>query len=329
MTAWTAEVAVELSGLEDELDGPAVVAIGGGHGLAAALAAARTYASDITAVVSVADDGGSSGRLISGLGIPPPGDIRRCLLALTPDRSVWSDLFAYRFDGPAADPQDVLGHSLGNLLIAALTDLSGGDFAAGVARAGALLGAMGRVVPAADRPMEMSAVVGGRTVTGQDAIAKARGGITELSLGPADVRARPEAVAAIQGADQIIIGPGSLFTSVIAALEVPGMSEAVDGSPATLVHILNLTTQDAETLGMSAAEHIAAIHRHTGLRRTGTILAHAGELDLPEPIDPVGVPDPDEVAGWRVVTADIARIVDDWPVHDPVEVGRRLSELVM
>ena len=143
------------------LAGPKVVALGGGHGLACTLKAVKAYASEITAIVAVADDGGSSGRLTSGLGVPPPGDIRRCLLALTPERSIWAELFAHRFSGG-----DIEDHSLGNLLLAALADITG-DFAAGVDVAGQMLSVVGKVVPAANEPAELRAIAGGREVVGQ------------------------------------------------------------------------------------------------------------------------------------------------------------------
>jgi uncharacterized cofD-like protein len=321
-----------MEAFEHELTGVRVAALGGGHGLAAALRAARTYASHVTGIVSVADDGGSSGRLTAGLGIPPPGDIRRCLLALTPDRSVWSDIFSYRFrgePGPVISDRaiDIEGHSLGNLIIAALTDLAG-DFGRAVEWAGTLLGAAGRVLPVADHPLELSAVVGGRPVTGQAAITKTRGGVEEITLGPPDVSATPEAIDVIHSADQILIGPGSLFTSIIPALKVPGVAEAIDQAPGRVVYILNLTTQDAETLDLDGGEHLEAVRTHGGVERPCTVLSHAPDVEVPLPITPVSLPPGFTSGGWEVARGDVSNIENGWPVHDSIKLGRVLSDLL-
>jgi len=238
--------------------GPAVVAIGGGHGQAAALEAIQTYAGSISALVTVADDGGSSGRL-TGLGIPPPGDIRRCLLALTPEPSLWSELFAHRFS-----TGDIRDHSLGNLILAALTDLYG-DFASAVQTSRRMLGALGDVIPVADQPVSLSAVVDRTTVTGQAAIGKRAGHISEVSIDPPDTMASRRALEAVARADQIVIGPGSLYTSLISALLVQMLGPAVMGSKAQRLFVLNLVTQTGETLGMSGFDHVAALAEHVGV----------------------------------------------------------------
>lgn len=323
---------LDLTAFEDRVGGPHVVAIGGGHGLAATLEAIRTYASDTTAIVSVGDDGGSSGRLTAGLGIPPPGDIRRCLLALTADRSVWSDLFAYRFPpsdrATATDSVDIGGHSLGNLIIAALTDLDG-DFSAAVSRAGSLLGTMGTVVPAADRAVELQAVVSGAVVDGQVNIAKGRGRVESLTVGPEGVVAHPKAVEAIRSADQIVIAAGSLYTSVIAALGVPGIASAVNAAKAPITLVLNMVTEDGETLGLTGQDHLDALVAVGGLTRAGGIVAHEGPTPVTAPLDVVQIDDGEaERRGWSVVKADLG--VDHAPraLHDPVKLGAVLSELM-
>ncbi|MGH8875022.1 MAG: gluconeogenesis factor YvcK family protein [Acidimicrobiia bacterium] len=320
MTVPEAAIAFHALGLDDH--GPAVVAIGGGHGLAAALQAIQCYAGEITAVVSVGDDGGSSGRLKSGLGIPPPGDIRRCLLALSPEPSIWWELFAYRFE-----EADVEGHSLGNLMLAALTDLLS-DFESAVRRAGDLLGAVGVVVPAAAQATHLEAVVGGRTVRGQVAISQARGGVEKLTVGPKGVRATPRAMEAITEADQIVLGPGSLFTSVLAVLLVPGIAEAVAAAGAAKVFVLNLITQDGETLGLSGPDHIGALAGLAGLTGPGAIVAHRGALEVPEGLDRVTL-EPEEAArlGWRMLEEDVADQIAAWPQHDPMKLGRALQGL--
>jgi uncharacterized cofD-like protein len=302
--------------------GPRVVAIGGGHGLSITLEAVQAYASEITAVVAVADDGGSSGRLTSGLGIPPPGDIRRCLLALTPEPSVFSELFAYRFS--AGDIED---HSLGNLLLAALNDLTG-DFAGAVRLAGQMLGAVGSVVPAANEPAQLTAIVGGQEITGQALITKARGGITNMTVGPDEIAANPAALEAIARADQLVLGPGSLFTSLMAVLLTPGMAEAWRSSSANKVFVLNLIGQDGETLGMDGRQHLAALSRVARIEGPGRVICHEGPLEVPPGLQPVLVDEAEAAEfGWKVVGAAVADPEPEWPAHDPLALGRVLSDL--
>lgn len=312
--------------LLDEIDldyeGLRVVAVGGGHGLAQALLAVQDYADVITAVVSVADDGGSSGRLAPGLGIPPPGDLRRALLALSPEPSLWRDLVGYRFRGA-----DVDGHSLGNLIIAALSELSGG-FEEALATAGRLLGARGEVLPASPEPLRLEATVDGTEVSGQVAIARSRGVIEDLRIVPPDAPANQAALRAAAAADQIVIGPGSLFTSLMPVLKVPGIVEAVNASPASLVYVCNLATQDGETLGMDAAAHVRALVGHTGLRLPDVVVLHDGLVEVPAPVEPIR-PDREDVAalGVRVETADLADPGAEWPCHHPVRLGGVLRRL--
>ncbi len=321
------ELQTELVQLPVSARGPRVVAIGGGHGLAAALRAIRTYAGSITAVVSVADDGGSSGRLTAGTGMPPPGDIRRCLLALTPDKSVWSDLFEFRFPGGDPDPGsteplDVLGHSLGNLILAALSHIEG-SFKEAVHAAARLLGAEGEVLPAAEEPLVLEAVIGGMPVTGQVAVSRTPGGIDEISVGPPGVMATDEAVDAIGRADQVVLAPGSLFTSLIAALKVPGIADAVNSSPAALTLVLNLITQDAETLDMTGSEHLDAIRTHGGLIRTGTVVVDETPIDVPIGLQRVGLA---SAGDWVIERAVVAAAFADWPEHDPRLLGPVLAK---
>lgn len=301
--------------------GPSVVAIGGGHGQAAALEAIQTYAGSISALVTVADDGGSSGRL-THLGIPPPGDVRRCLLALTPEPTLWSELFAHRFSGG-----DVSDHSLGNLILAALTDLFG-DFSSAVDTAAQMLGALGEVIPVADQPVTLSAIVEGQPVTGQAAITSTEGHISELRIEPSDTIASRRALAAVSGADQVVIGPGSLYTSVISALMVQMLAPAVMESSAQRVFVLNLVTQDGETSGMSGKEHIDALAEHVGIEGSGVVVVHGGPLDVPDGHDAVTVSVEDAARhGWELVVADLNDEWSDWPRHDPLKLGRVLEKL--
>lgn len=320
-----------LAEFENDLEGVRVVAIGGGHGLASALTAIREYAATTTAIVSVADDGGSSGRLIDQLGIPAPGDIRRCLLALTPDTSVWSMLFDYRFEaahGHESGLMDVAGHSLGNLIIAALTDLAG-NFASGVNWAGSLLGAVGEVIPAANQIAHLSAVVDGEVVDGQASLSSARGAVERMVVGPEGVQAHPHAVEAIALADQIVIAPGSLYTSVIAALAVPGIAEAVNRSPASLAVVMNMVTEDAETLGMTGLEHLEALEHVGGLSRSGGIVVHEGPVPVSAPLDVVDI-DREWASsrGWEVVSSDIADQEAPRAMHDPAKLRTVLASLL-
>lgn len=301
--------------------GPSVVAIGGGHGQASALEAIQTYAGSISALVTVADDGGSSGRLTS-LGLPPPGDIRRCLLALTPEPSLWSELFAHRFEGA-----DVGDHSLGNLILVALTDLFG-DFPSAVDTAARMLGALGEVIPVSDQPVTLSAVVEGIQVKGQAAITGTTGHISELQIEPSDTMASRRALAAVSGADQIVIGPGSLYTSVISALMVQMLAPAVMDAEAQRVFVLNLVTQKGETLGMSGSEHIDALAEHVGIEGSGVVVAHEGPIEVPVGHELVTVSAEDAARhGWELVAADLNDEWSDWPQHDPMKLGRVLEKL--
>ena len=303
-------------------NGPRVTVIGGGHGQAAALEAIQSYASRISALVSVADDGGSSGRL-RGMGIPAPGDVRRCLLALTPEPTLWTELFAHRFrDGDVAD------HSLGNLILAGLADILG-DFETAVDTASRMMNALGAVIPVTSIPVTLAALVAGEWVEGQSNVAKARGEIEALRLEPSDVPVSARALAAIAEADQIVLGPGSLYTSLIAALLVPMLSDAVAAATSQRVFVLNLVTQDGETLGATGGQHLQALRSHAGLAGPGVVVAHDGPLEAPPGLTPVEVDD-DEAAelGWRVVRSDVADETAPWPAHDPIKLGTVLETLL-
>jgi uncharacterized cofD-like protein len=232
-----------------------VVAIGGGHGLARSLGAIRRYASEVTAVVSVADDGGSSGRLRAMLSMPAPGDIRRCLLALTPRPSSLADALEYRFD-----TGELEGHALGNLLLAALTATTG-DFLGAVYTVGEMLGVVGTVLPATTVPVELAGECADGRVVGQVRV-MASSRVTAIELVPSDVQAPIQVVEAIERADQIVIGPGSLYTSVLAALAPEGIVEALRASPARKIYVCNLREQIPETASYSIADHVTALIAH-------------------------------------------------------------------
>ena len=235
---------------------PSVVALGGGRGLAATLRAARRYAGRVTAIVSVADDGGSSGRLREAMGIAAPGDLRKCLVALADDEtSLWARAFEHRFaEG------ELEGHALGNLVIAGLASATG-DFAAALAEAGRLVGAVGDVVPATAIPVTLKAHAAGGEIEGQVNVSEA-GRISAVSIVPADAEPPPAAVKAIEEADQVVIGPGSLFTSVLATVAVPGIRDALARTTARKVYVCNLGEQIPETEGYDTAAHVEALVGH-------------------------------------------------------------------
>ncbi len=311
-----------LEALEADLEAPAVTALGGGHGLARALEAIQLYTSDVSAVVSVADDGGSSGRLAPALGIPPPGDIRRCLVALTPDQSSWRDLFEFRFEGG-----DVEGHSLGNFMIVALASLTGG-FEEGVLEAERCLGSIGSVIPVALEAMRLRAIIDDAPVEGQLAIARHRGALSSIEVLPKGVEGNPRAVEAIRRAEQIVLGPGSLFTSTIATLLVDGIAEAVNASDAVLVYVCNLVTQDGETLGLGAGAHLDALREVAGIRSPDVVVANRTPIEVPEPHEALHLGE-DEMAGrvGELVSAELVDHTQDWPYHHPNRLAAVLSAL--
>ena len=229
-----------------------VVAIGGGHGLSVTLQAAATYAGTLTAVVSVADDGGSSGRLRETTGLPAMGDIRRCLSSLA-EPAVLGQMFEHRFDA------DLAGHALGNLMIAALAQRIG--FRAAIDELARLLSVPARILPATEVPVDLVAVTDGGTVHGQVAV-QGSTHIRRVALEPRDPPADPDAVDAIVHADQIVIGPGSLYTSVLAALAVPGIRDAVVASRAQVVYVCNLQSQEPESADYAPATYVDALRSH-------------------------------------------------------------------
>ena len=284
--------------------GPSVVALGGGHGTAVTLAAARQYAGRITAIVSVADDGGSSGLLRQALGIPAPGDLRRCLVALSdPDANPLAAAFEHRFDD---------GHALGNLIIAALTATTG-SFTAALDEAARLLAAQGRVLPATAEAVVLKAVADTGEVEGQVNVAQA-GRIAHVRIVPEDARPPDEALAAIAGADQLVLGPGSLFTSVLAVVAVPALRQALLDADADLVYVCNLRAS-AETAGFDVAAHVEALVAH-GLR-PDVVLADTAAIAAGE-VDPA----------IRVVDTDLTDHRSGAGGHDPTGLARALADLL-
>jgi uncharacterized cofD-like protein len=252
-----------------------VVAIGGGTGLSTILKGLKhytvrageppregPYVADLTAVVTVSDDGGSSGRLRRELNMLPPGDIRNCLVAVAADENLISKLFQHRFSGAG----DLQGHNFGNLFLAALTAVTG-DFAVAVKQASEILNTRGHILPATTANVQLEAVMDdGSKVVGETKITASEKRITELKIVPENPEPLPQTLQAIANADLITLGPGSLFTSLIPNLLVRGVPEAIAGSGAVKVFICNLMTQANESLHMSACNHIQAIYNHSGRR---------------------------------------------------------------
>ena len=289
-----------------------VTGIGGGHGLAATLMAARHYSDDISAVVTTADDGGSSGKLTRELGIPPPGDIRNCLVALAGDDDR-AKLYQHRFQSGA-----LTGHTVGNLVIAALTEMKG-DFAEAVAAAGRMLGCEGRVYPATSEMVTLMAHVRGGVVRGQVAVAQTKDPIQALFLEPRAPRANRDAAAAILGADQVVLGPGSLFTSLIATILVPGIRKAVQETTARRVFVCNARMQKGETEGMDAAAHVESLLAHAGPRSVDVVVVQSPVV----PVDGVELASLSNL-GVEVVEADVAA---DHGAHDPERLAGVLGSL--
>ena len=263
----------------------AVVALGGGHGLSASLAALRHVTDALTAIVTVADDGGSSGRLRQEYDVLPPGDLRMALAALCDDSEwghLWRDALQHRF--PGGGPLG--GHALGNLLIVSLWDLLG-DTEVGLEMVGRLLGARGRVLPMAAVPLALSARVRGANreapeeitvVRGQVAVATTPGDVLSITLDPTDPPASPDAIAAVMQADWIVLGPGSWFTSVMPHLMVPELAHALRVTQARRILTLNLQIT-GETAGFSAAHHLEGLAEHAPAMRLDIVLADPGVVD--------------------------------------------------
>jgi uncharacterized cofD-like protein len=303
--------------------------LGGGHGLYASLSALRRLPVELTAVVTVADDGGSSGRLRSEFGVLPPGDLRMALAALCGDGEwgeTWARVLQHRFAGTG----EMQGHVVGNLLIVSLWELLG-DHVEALDWVGRLLGARGRVLPMALTPLDISAEVSGldpadplalTTVRGQVAVATSAGTIESISLIPPDLRPCPEAVTAIREADLVVLGPGSWFTSVLPHLMVPALREALLETDAHLVVVLNLEAQDGETDGYAAADHLAVLLEHAPDLPLGSVLVdrrEAGDLsDLERLV---------ESCGARLVVDDVA-CDDGSPRHDPAKLAAAYARLL-
>lgn len=310
-------------------DGSRVVALGGGHGLAASLSALRRVTTDLTAVVTVADNGGSSGRLRDELGVLPPGDLRQALAALCGDDEwgrTWAAVLQHRFASQGA----LHDHALGNLLIVALWELLG-DEVGGLEWVARLLGAQGKVLPMSSVPLDISAQVRGgdpdhpgsvRTVRGQVEAATTVGEVLEVALDPVDPPAYPETLAAVRAADWVVLGPGSWFTSVIPHLLVPGLRTALHETAARRLLVLNLATQEGETDGFSPAHHLDVFARHAPGLRIDVVLVDGGQHDRTGALEDAAAP-----LGAQVVVRPVAA-VDGSPRHDALRLAAAFDEIM-
>ena len=311
---------------------PSLVALGGGHGLPATLGAGRLVADHVTAVVTLADDGGSSGRLRRELGILPPGDLRMALCALAgtdDDHQRLTRLFQHRYGGTGA----LAGHAVGNLVFAGLWELLGDPIEA-LDAVGSILGVTGRVLPMSPVALDIAAEVVGleadprvvRTILGQVAVATTPGSVRRVRLIPPDPPAAAGVVEAISGADLVVLGPGSWFTSVIPNVLIHEIADALAATSATKILVLNLAPQPGETAGFSAEQHLHVLRQH------------APEIDfdgvLVDPRMPLSGTEREHLEraaaglGARVVTAEIARTGADgsmMAVHDPVLLASALA----
>lgn len=313
--------------------GPKIVCLGGGTGLSTLLRGLKNHSSNITAVVTVTDDGGSSGRLSEELGIIPPGDLRNCLVALADAEKLMTDLFQYRFKGKRGS---LSGHSLGNLLIAGLIEQCGGDFERALNMASEVLAIRGRVMPSTLERVRLRAVLeDGSEVCGETNIVAAGGRIRRIFMDPKDAHAFPDAIQAIREAELIVMGPGSVYSSVIPNLLVPGIPEAIRESKAIKAYVCNVMTQPGESDAFTAAEHVLAIeanvsHRlfdyvlvNNQLPSSNTLEKYRGKDQYPVEADVDRI----RAMGFKIVRGEYMS-ESDYVRHDPSRVAESLIKLM-
>jgi len=323
--------------------GPRVVAIGGGHGLAVLIRGLKQHTSNITAIVTVADDGGSSGQLRRALGVLPPGDFRNCIAALADDEGLMTKLFQYRFPEGILDTEHPKpaqssrpssnGHSFGNLFITAMAEVTG-SFEAAILESSHVLAVQGRVIPSTLHSVALTAdlrvdPIGFNRIAGESQITGAGGVIERVYLSPENVPAYPEAVRALLDADLIVAGPGSLYTSVLPNLLIRDIARAVAASRATKVYICNVATQLGETQGYSVSDHVQAITENVGVQLFPIVLANSN-LAVPFDAPPgVEVTTLDTLQGeeYRLIALDLVDPVRPWR-HESDKLADALLELV-
>jgi len=306
--------------------GPRIAAIGGGHGLATVLRGLKAYSRNITAIVTVADDGGSSGRLRRDLGMLPPGDIRNCLAALSNDEAMLSQLFQYRF--PDGD-QGMDGHSFGNLFITAMAEITG-SFEEAVAESGRVLAVQGQVLPATLHDVQLAAdvrlpdTINEVRIQGESQITGTRGKVNRVWLEPGNPPAYPETIQAVLAADLIVIGPGSLYTSLLPNLLVHDLAEAVHASKALKLFVTNLATEPGETDHFTCGEHFRVLEEHIGFNFFDIAVVNTGSAgSLPVEVEWVGV-DPGLEEEYNIYEADLVDPLHPWR-HD----AQKLAQVIM
>jgi uncharacterized cofD-like protein len=311
-----------------EKKGKRIVVIGGGTGLSTILRGLKKTDLDITAIVTVADDGGSSGILREEMKMPPPGDIRNVLVALAEKEPLLQSLFQHRF----VNGNGLAGHSLGNLLIAAMQEITG-DFVTSIKALSKVLAVRGNVLPAANTPISLAARMSdGTIVAGESNIPKAKKRIEHVYIQPEEIRALPEAIGAIEAADVIVVGPGSLYTSIIPNLLVKGIRDALKRCKAEKIYIANVMTQPGETDGYSVKDHIDAIYKHIHfplfqqvIVNNGQIPPHILEKYKQENASPVRY-EPFSLRGYQLsVIEEQLFLIDDYLRHD----ADKLTRLVL
>ena len=311
--------------------GPQIVAIGGGHGLHTLLHGIKNYTANITAIVTVFDDGGSSGRLRREMGVLPPGDIRNCLIALADVEPLMRELFQYRFP----DNEELKGHNVGNLFITALTQITG-DFQKAILESSKVLAVRGRVLPTTLENVLLKAECeDGSIILGESNVGTCRKRIKRIFLEPPFARTTPEVIKALEEADLLVLGPGSLYTSVLCNLAVEEVRETIMRSPAPLVFVCNITTQPGETDGYTFADHLQALFAFLPPERVNYVLVN-GETPPPDVleelsrsgVEPILVENLDLPPQTKVLEASL--LSQDAPTrHDSEKLAQALVEILL
>ncbi|SHG53351.1 conserved hypothetical protein, cofD-related [Thermosyntropha lipolytica DSM 11003] len=308
-----------------------LVVLGGGTGLSVLLKGLKRYTSDLTAVVTVSDDGGSSGRLRTEMGVLPPGDIRNCLVALAETETLMDKVFQHRFKTMSS----LNGHNLGNLILVAMAEITG-DFITAIKEISKVLAVRGRVIPSTLEHVVLGAwMEDGNTVLGETAIRNYGGRIRKLFLVPDTCEPVPDTLEAIRKADAVILGPGSLYTSVLPNLLVKGIKEAIEESPGITFYVSNIMTEKGETDGYTAFDHVQVINEHLGRQIIDYVVANDGVIDemrlkryreenaVPVKIDKEKI----EKLGIKVIQADLVSD-DELAWHDPYKLARVIIDVL-
>jgi uncharacterized cofD-like protein len=312
--------------------GPRIIAVGGGTGLAMLLSGLKEYSSNISAIVTVADDGGSSGRLRQQFDILPPGDIRNCLVALADAPALMRDLFQFRFEKGS----EFSGHSFGNLFITVMTRVTG-DFEKAIKETSKVLALRGRVIPSTLQNITLGARhQDGSTTEGEDSIPRAHKQINRVYLNPPDAQAAPDALKAIAEAQVIVLGPGSLYTSIIPNLLIREVGEAIASSPAAKVYVCNAMTQPGETDGYSACDHVRALTAHSNPRVMDYCVVNTGEI-APQVLKRYAAQNSYavvndrkkiEAMGYRVIEDDFTAVEEEVIRHRPDALAKIILGLI-